>query len=180
MRFSRDTFSARVWFLGCFKIRQFFFAPCRERTFAINHVWSKVCFFFSIGSIFCGFKIRIHNSCTYKFPKGRTCKKINSHDRRSWLASAKSESYVLTFHPFALIFDAAIFVSRRSNKKFSLIWLPWKYFLFCKLSTLYPGYVLKKVHHGMRGFKEKEWNVLVSVTLMKGITGLKELRKNPE
>ena len=68
-------------------------------------------------------------------------------------------------------------VSRRSNKSFSNC-LPWKYFLFCKLSTLYPGYVLKgEVHHGMRGFREKERNVLVSVTLMKRITGSKELRK---
>ena len=49
------------------------------------------------------------------------------------------------------------------------------------MSTLYPGYVLKgEVHHSMRGFREKERSVLVSVTLMKGITGFKELRKNPE
>ena len=32
----------------------------------------------------------------------------------------------------------------------------------------------------MRGFKEEEWSVLVSVTLIKGITGFKELRKNPK
>ena len=31
-------------------------------------------FFLSIGSIFCSFKIRIHNSCTYKFSKRRSCK----------------------------------------------------------------------------------------------------------
>ena len=31
----------------------------------------------------------------------------------------------------------------------------------------------------MRGFKEEERSVLVSVTLMKEITGFKELRKNP-
>ena len=69
------------------------------------------------------------------------------------------------------------FVSRRSNKQFS-IWLPREYFLFCKLSTLYPGYVLKgEAHHSMRGFKEEQRSVLVSVTLMKGITGFKELRK---
>ena len=44
------------------------------------------------------------------------------------------------------------------------------------LITLYPGYVLKEVHHSMRGFKEKERSVLVSVIdIMKGITGLKEL-----
>ena len=66
-------------------------------------------------------------------------------------------------------------VSRRSNKSFSNC-LPWKYFLFCKLSTLYPGYVLKgEVYHSMRGFREKERSVLVYVTLMKGITGFKEL-----
>ena len=46
--------------------------------------------------------------------------------------------------------------------------------------TVYPGYVLKgEVHHSMRGFKEEERSVLVSVTLMKGITGFKELREKP-
>ena len=56
-----------------------------------------------------------------------------------------------------------------------------KYFPFCKLSTLYPRYVLKEeVHHSMRGFKGYERSVLVSVTLVEGITVFKELRKNPE
>ena len=32
----------------------------------------------------------------------------------------------------------------------------------------------------MRGFKEEERSVLVSVTLMKGITGFKELTKSPK
>ena len=53
----------------------FFFVPFREITFAIVQ---ELRFFFSICSIhvFCSFiKIRTHYSCTYKFPKSRTCKK---------------------------------------------------------------------------------------------------------
>ena len=72
------------------------------------------------------------------------------------------------------------FVSRRSNKKFSIA-LKIIIFSPVKLPTLYQGYVLKgEVHHNMRGSKKEERSVLVSVTLMKGITASKELRKNPE
>ena len=72
------------------------------------------------------------------------------------------------------------FVSRRSHKK--ILDCPENIFSSVKLTTLYPGYILKgEVHHSMRGFKEEERSVLVSVTLMKeGITASKELRKNPE
>ena len=48
----------------------------RDTFFSGNNLFDQVCFFFSIDRIFYSFKIRIHNSpCTYKFPKGRTCKK---------------------------------------------------------------------------------------------------------
>ena len=47
-----------------------------------------------------------------------------------------------------------------------------------KLSTLYPGYVLKgEVHHSMRAFKEEERSVLVSVRLMKGIYRVEKIEK---
>ena len=45
--------------------------------------------------------------------------------------------------------------------------------------NLYKGLLLSKKQSYVR-FKEEERSVLVSVTLMKGITGFKELRKNPE
>ena len=43
--------------------------PFRKITFGVE----KVGFFFSIGSIFCSFKIGIHHSCTYKIPKVEKC-----------------------------------------------------------------------------------------------------------
>ena len=57
--------------------------PFRKITFGVE----KVGFFFSIGSIFCSFKIGIHHSCTYKFPRYR---RMHSHDKRSWLTSANT------------------------------------------------------------------------------------------
>ena len=48
-----------------------------------------------------------------RFPKRRTCKIINSHDRWSWLASAKSESYILTFRLFT--FWCCNFLSRSAQ-----------------------------------------------------------------
>ena len=142
MRFTRDTFTAGFWFLGCFEIRQFFWYLFGKELLRLI-TFDQVCSFFSIGSIFCGFKIRIHNSCTYKFP--------NSHDRRSWLAPAKSESYLLTFLLFA--FWCCNFLSRGAQTKNSR-WFdcPENIFSSVKLPTLYPGYVLKgEVHHSMRG-----------------------------
>ena len=56
------------------KIRRFFFAPFRDKLLRLIR-FHQVCFFFSIGSIFYSFKIRVHNSSTCKFPKGGTCKK---------------------------------------------------------------------------------------------------------
>ena len=50
---------------------------------------------------------------TYKFLKRRTCKIINSHHRWSWLASAKSESYILTFRLFT--FWCCNFLSRSAQ-----------------------------------------------------------------
>ena len=54
-----------------------------------------------------------------------------------------------------------------------------------KLSTLYPGYILKgEVLHSMRASKEEERSVLVSVTLvsvrlMKGIYSVEKIEKKP-
>ena len=43
----------------------------------------KSVFSFQSAVYFAILKIRTHYSCTYKFPKVKTCKKINPHDRRS-------------------------------------------------------------------------------------------------
>ena len=56
------------------------------------------------------------------------------------MASAKLESYELTFRLFA--FYAVIFCLDALKPKI-LDLIAGKYFLFCKLSTLYPGYLLK-------------------------------------
>ena len=79
-----------------------------------------------------------------------------------------------------LLFDAAIFCLEALKQK--ILYCPENIFSSVKLTTLYPGYILKgEVYHSMRGFKEEQRSVLVSVTLMKeGITASKELRKNPE
>ena len=54
-------------------ILQIIFTPFREIVFAIDQ---EVCFFsFQTAVYFAILKIRTHYSGTYKFPKGRTCKK---------------------------------------------------------------------------------------------------------
>ena len=68
-----------------------------------------------------------------------------------------------------MLFDAAIFFLEALKQK--ILDCPENIFSPVKLPTLYPGYVLKgEVHHNMRRLKEEEQSVLVSVTLMKGIT----------
>ena len=137
----------------------------------------QACFFFSISNIFYSFKIRIHNSCICTFPKGRTCKKkIHTLGGVDWHLPNRKVTYLRSAF---LLFDAAIFFLEALKQK--ILDCPENIFSPVKLPTLYPGYVLNgEVHHNMRRLKEEEQSVLVSVTLMKGITGFKKFRKNPE